>query len=394
MRKSILIICMMLGMTTVYAQNKAVNKADQLIKQVQAPDAKDQQAKLTEAKNQIDAATKDAKTKDKAKTWFIRGQVYSAIAQSDDAAVQALAPNAVEEATTSFKKAQELENNPNATYYVFADQALNGLWGEFVNKGATAYQAGNYEEALNQFDRAIKVNPTDTTANLYAGVAAQQLGDKDRSVKYFYQLLDAGYTDKEIYYAIIAYERDEKQNYDKAREVISRAKQAFPEETNFRKQEVDLLLKQDKTAEAKAELQKAIDAEPKNPDLYFNLGYLNEELGDQQAAIDAYKKALEVDPTHKNSAFNLAVLHYNKAADTVKEANNVGLSKAEAKKGQELRKQATQYFKDALPYVENALKLHPDNRTLMEITMVTYDRAGMADKANELQKKLDSMPQN
>jgi tetratricopeptide (TPR) repeat protein len=391
MKKSILIICMMLGMTTVYAQNKAVNKADQLLKQVEAPDAKDKVSKLTEAKNQIDAAIQDEKTKDKAKTWFIRGQVYSAIATAEDPAVQAIASKPVEVATTSFKKAQELENNPNSTYYVFADQSLNGLWGDFVNKGATAYQAGNYEDAMNLFDKAITVNPTDTTANLYAGVAAQQIGDRDRSAKYFYQLIDAGYVDKDIFYALIAHERDEKQNYEKAREVIKRGKAAFPEEAEFRKQEVALLLKQDKTAEAKAELQSAIEAEPNNADLYFNLGYLNEELGDQQAAIDAYKKALEVDPKHKNSAFNLAVIHYNRAADTVKEANNVGLSNAEAKKGQELRKKATQYFKDALPFVENALRLHPDNRTLMEITMVTYDRAGMKDKSAELQKKLDSM---
>ncbi|AHM58848.1 hypothetical protein D770_02905 [Flammeovirgaceae bacterium 311] len=384
---------MMLGMTTVYAQNKAVNKADQLLKQVEAPDAKDKVNKLTEAKNNIDAASQDAKTKDKAKTWFIRGQVYSAIATAEDEAVQAIAPNAVDEATASFKKAQELENNPNSTYYVFADQSMNGLWGEFVNRGATAYQAGNYEEAMDQFDNAIKVNPTDTTANLYAGVAAQQVGDRDRSAKYFYQLLDAGYQDKDIYYALIAHERDEKQNYDKAREVIARGKKDFPEETEFRKQEIALLLKQDKTGEAKAELETAIAAEPDNADLYFNLGYLNEELGDQQAAIDAYKRALEVDPQHKNSAFNLAVIHYNRAADTVKEANNVGLSNAEAKRGQELRKQANQYFKDALPYVENALRLHPDNRTLMEITMVTYDRAGMKDKSNELMKKLESMEQ-
>lgn len=381
MKKSILIICMMLAMAPAFAQNKAVNKAEQLLKQ----------GKIAEAKQQIDMAVKDDKTKDKARTWFLQGQIYTEIAKSEDAAVQKLSPNAIADATTAFNKAKELENNPNGTYYVFAEQAMNGLWGEFVNKGATAYQAGNFEEALTHFDNATQVIPTDTTANLYAGVAAQQLGDKDKSAKYFYQLIDADYKDKDIFYALISYERDEKQNYDKAHEVIKRGKAAFPEEVEFQKQEVALLLKQDKTAEAKEELQKAINAEPKNPDLYFNLGYLNEELGDQDAAIDAYKKAQEVDPTHKNSAFNLAVIHYNKAADMVKEANNVGLSKAEAKKGAELRKKANESFKEAVPYVESALRLHPDNRTLMEITMVTYDRAGMKAKADELQKKLDSM---
>ncbi|EMR02872.1 tetratricopeptide repeat protein [Cesiribacter andamanensis] len=381
MKKSLLIICMMLGMATAFAQNKAVNKAEQLLKQ----------NKLSEAKEQIDAAVNDEKTKDKAKTWYTRGQIYAAIATSEDASVKAISENAIAEAAQSFRKAQELEPNPTSPFNALSDQALNGLWGVYINNGAKAYEAQNYEVAVVEFDKALQVIPTDTTASLYAGVAAQQLGDRDRSAKYFYNLLDAGYADKDIFYTLIAYERDQKQDYAKAREVIKRGKEAFPDEVEFRKQEVALLLKEDKTSEAVNELKQAISAEPKNPDLHFNLGYLNEELGDQAAAIAAYKKALEVDPTHKNSAFNLAVIHYNRAADLVKEANNLGLSKEEAKKGAEMRKRATEYFKEAVPYVENALRLHPDNRTLMEITMVTYDRAGEKAKADALSKQLDSM---
>lgn len=381
MKKSFLIICMMLGMAPAFAQNKAVNKADQLFKQ----------DKLAEAKEQIDAAVNHEKTKDKAKTWFLKGQIYAQIAKSEDAGVQGLAPNAIEEASAAFDKAKELENNPNSTYYVFADQEIESLWGEFINKGASAYQAENFEEAVIHFDNAIKVKPADTTANLYAGVAAQQLGDLDASSKYFYNLLDAGYKDKTIYYALIAYERDEKQNLDKAREVIQRGKKDFPEDADFRKEEITLLMKQDKTEEAKQELENAIKEEPNNPELYFSLGYMNEELGDQKAAVEAYKKAVEVDPEHKNSAFNLAVIHYNKAADMLKEASNVGLSQAEAKKGAELRKQSAEAFKEAVPYVENALRLHPENRTMVEISMITYDRAGMKDKSQELMKKLEVM---
>jgi tetratricopeptide (TPR) repeat protein len=381
MKKSLLIICMMLGMATAFAQNKAVNKAEQLLKQ----------NKLSEAKEQIDMAVNDDKTKDKAKTWYTRGQIYSAIATSEDANVRGLSQNAVTEATQAFQKARELEPNPTSPFNALSEQEMNSLWGVYINKGAQAYEAQNYEEAVAQFDNALKVIPTDTTANLYAGVAAQQLGDRDRSAQYFYNLIDAGYTDKDIFYTLIAYERDQKQNFEKAREVIKKGKQAFPEDVEFRKQEVALLLKEDKTQEAVAELEQAIKAEPKNPDLYFNLGYLNEELGDQNAAIAAYKRAMEVDPEHKNSAFNLAVIHYNRAADLVKEANNLGLGKEDAKKGAEMRKRSVEYFKEAVPYVENALRLHPDNRTLMEITMVTYDRAGERAKADEISKQLDTM---
>ena len=382
MKKPFIILLMCFGFVTGFAQNKAVRKADNFL----------EKGELAEAKEQIDQAVVHEKTLDEAKTWFTKGKVYQAIAISEDPAVQGLAPDALKEAAAAFRKAMELEGKENAPMYVFSQQEIENLWGQMINQGATAYEAGNYENAIKNFDKALLVKPTDTTAALYAGVAAQQLGNQDLASTYFYKLVETGNADKDILNTLIVYERDQKENYEKAQALVDKAQEKYPDDVQFKKQEVSLLLKQDKTAEAKAELEQAIAAEPNNPDLYFNLGYLNEELGDAEAAISAYKKALEVDPKHANSAFNLAVIHYNRAADLIKEANSLGISAADRKKTKELEGKAKVLFTDALPYLERALELHPDNRTIMEITMVAYDRAGMTEKAAELQKKVDSMP--
>ncbi|WP_017731894.1 tetratricopeptide repeat protein [Nafulsella turpanensis] len=382
MKKPLIILLMCFGFVAGYAQNKAVRKASSHL----------EKGELAEAKAQIDQAVVHEKTLDEAKTWFTKGQVYSAIATSEDESVKNLAPEALKEAATAFRKAMELEGKESAPMYVFAQQELENLWGQMINQGATSYEAANYEEAVKFFDRALLVKPTDTTAALYAGVAAQQMGNQDLASTYFYKLVETGNADKDIFNTLIAYERDQKENFEKAQALIDQAQAKYPDDVQFKKQEVSLLLKQDKTAEAKTELEQAIAAEPNNPDLYFNLGYLNEELGDAEAAIAAYKKALEVDPKHANSAFNLAVIHYNRAADLIKEANSLGISAADRKKTKELEAKAKTLFTEALPFLEQALALHPDNRTIMEITMVAYDRAGMTDKANALQKKVDSMP--
>lgn len=383
MKKTLVILLMCLGFVAGHAQNKAVNKATRHLKNQE----------LAEAKEQIDQAVEHEKTSDKAKTWFTKGQVYGAIATAEDEQVRNLAENPLQEAAEAYQKAMELEGKESAPMYVFSQQELENLWGTMINQGATNYEAGNYEEAVKYFDRALMVKPQDTTAALYAGVASQQMGDRDKASTYFYKMVDSGNADADIFNTLIAYETEEKENFDKARELIKQAQEKYPEDVNFKKQEVSLLLKQGKTAEAKEELEAAIAAEPNNPDLYFNLGYLSEELEDKEAAVEAYGKALEIDPTHANSAFNMAVIHYNQAADLVKEANNLGISAADRKKEKQLLTDAKTQFEEAIPHLEKALELHPDNTTIMEITMVSYDRAGQREKAQELQKKLDSMTQ-
>ncbi len=381
MKKSLVIFLMCFSFVAGHAQNKAVRKAESSLKD----------GELAAAKEQIDLAVEHEKTKDKAKTWFTKGKVYAAIATAEGEQDKNLAPNALKEAAEAYQKAMELEGKETAPMYVFAQQEVENLWGKMINQGATNYEAGNYEEAVKYFDRALMVKPSDTTAALYAGVASQQMGNQDQAATYFYKLVESGNADADIINTLIAYET-EKEDFDKARELIKSAQQQFPEDVNFKKQEVSLLLKQGKTAEAKQELQAAIEAEPSNPDLYFNLGYLNEELEDRPAAVEAYKKALEIDPTHENSAFNLAVIHYNRAADLVKEANSLGISAADRKKEKQLLTDAKTRFTEAIPFLEKAMELHPDNRQIMEISMVAYDRAGMKEKADELQKKVDSMP--
>lgn len=382
MKKTVVLLCMCLSFLAVQAQNKAVNKA------TRALDKED----YAEAKAQIDEAVQHEKTKDKPKAWFTKGQVYGAIAMAEDEAVQNLAQEPLKEAAAAYQKAMELEDKETAPMYVFSEQELENLWGQMINKGAETYEEGNYEDAVKYFGKALEVKPADTTAALYAGVAAQQMGDRDLAADFFYKLVEHNNADEDIYQTLIAYEADYKENYEKAEEVLKKAQEKFPENVEFKKQEVNLLLRQDKTAEARESLAQAIANEPDNADLYFNLGFLNEELENREEAVEAYKKALEVDPSHKSAAFNLAVIHYNRAADLVKEANNLGISAEDRKKEKELLERANKHFEAALPHLDRARQLHPDNRTLLEISMVSYDRAGHQEKADELEKQLDAMP--
>ena len=49
----------------------------------------------------------------------------------------------------------------------------------------------------------------------------------------------------------------------------------------------------------------AIEKEPENPQLYFSLGVMYDQLEDFENARVTYIKSLEVDPSFFNSSFNL-----------------------------------------------------------------------------------------
>lgn len=382
MRKTILIFFMCFGFMASHAQNRAVNKADNFFKS----------GKLAEAKEQIDMAAEHDKTKEKPKTWVTRGQVYGAIATAEDESIRNLASDPLEEAVKSYQKAMELEGKEESTGYIYAETQLEDLWGKMVNQGAKSYEAGEYEAALNEFEKALIVKPTDTLATFYAGVAAQNAGDIDEAVSYFYKYEEMGNPDEQIYNMLITYELS-KENDEKALAMIEKAQNKFPENVDFTKHKYQILLKQGKTEEAIAGLEDAVKAEPNNPDLHYNIGALNEELKNRDAAVKAYEKALEIDPNHKNASYNLAVIYYDRAADLIREANELGISAADKKKHKELTTEADAKFKEALPYIEKAQSLTPEDRSLIQILMVAYDRTGQHKKADAMEKKLNSLPE-
>ena len=383
MRKTTLILFLCFGFIASHAQNRAVNKAENYLKS----------GKIAEAKEQIDMATEHEKTRNKYKTWFVKGQVYTAIDTTKNEAIQNLDANALSEAIAAYKKAMELEPKKDSPNYFLAEQGLDNLWRVYLNEGASTFEAGNYEQALKSFEKALVAKPTDTLATFYAGVAAQNAGDIDEAVSYFYKYAEMGNPDEQIYNMLITYELS-KENDEKAMQMINEAQKKFPENVDFTKHKYQILLRQGKTEEAIQGLQEAVRAEPNNPDLHYNIGALYEELKNKEAAVEAYKKALEIKPDHKNASYNLAVIYYDRAADLIREANALGISAADKKKHKELTTKASEKFKEALPYIEKAQSLTPDDRSLVQILMIAYDRTGQHKKADAMEKKLNSMPES
>ena len=387
----ILIFC--LATFSVYAQNSAVNKATRF----------EESGDLAQAKQNIDEAIEHEKTRDKGKTWYTKGTIYEAIAVSEDPQQQALAENALQEAVAAYQKAKELEEENSGTY-VFADQRLEGLWGTFLNKGAELYQAGNYSEALENFEKAKMLKPQDTTAYLYGGISAQQEGNMELALENYHKLIELDINDPSIYESVVYLERAENEDNEKALEIVTLAREKFPENENLAKEEISLLIITEQTDEASKKLEQAIAVEPDNALLYYNLGFLYDQMGDQakeagdttearvqkDKAIEQYKEAIEREPDNFEANFNTAVNYYNRAAALVTTANEMDLKQFQ-QNGGKLMEQSKVDFNNALPYLEKAREVQPDDVTVLTTLVTVYQQLGMDEKAEETNKHLETV---
>ena len=176
----------------------------------------------------------------------------------------------------------------------------------------------------------------------------------------------------------------------KALEVVKKAREVFPDDKNLMKEEINLLITTDQADEARTKLEKAIAEEPDNANLYYNLAFLNDQIGNKDKAIELYKKAVDLDPQYFEANFNLAVLYYNEAADMLKKANEMDL-KTYQKEGKAIEDKAKEGFKKALPYLEKSQQLKPEDLTVLETLQTVYSQLKMNEKVVEMSEKIQAL---
>ncbi len=343
---------------------------------------------LAEAKVLIDSAVVDSVAQLDPKAWMTYGDVYLAIATDSTNSVDAEDP--LLKAYEGYSKVAEMEDT-TSLLGVQANQQIQQVWANAINEGATLYSSQDYDEAIKLFDIAKMAMPDDTTAYIYGGISAQQGGDVQAAADdYAYLIDELDYKSKDFYNSLIYIYLVEDKNEEKALTYLQKAQTAFPDDPEFLKREITMLINSEKYDEAGQKLTKAIDAEPDNPMLYYNQGYLYEQMGQGEQAVESYKKSIEKDSQYFDANFNLAAYYYNEAAEILAEANNMDLKEYQ-EKGEEIENKAKEYFEKALPYLETSQSLEPDNQKVLSTLSTIYQQLDMNEKAEEIDTKLESM---
>ncbi len=390
--KRIIFLMLMLVAVAVSAQKKQKPNINKALKSLQ-------DGQLAEAKEMIDEATTYEKTMNDGKTWYYRGLIYAAIDTTSNQSFKGLADDPFKTAMESFAKADQLgkagseyfTSDANSVVPVTKTQQIQQLAYFYINKGAALYQTDSLKDALKNFEKTQIVLPDDTLAYFYAGFIANALEDHDKAISNFEKYMEKGGTSSDAYSLMINTYSGPKEDKVKALEIARAAKEKFPDNEEFPKVEIGLLIEMEKVDEAKEGLEKAVIREPDNKTYHFYLGYINSKLENWEEAKKNFTEALRVDPAYFDAQYYLAQIYLIDASKIMDQVKNLGISAADKKKQAELDKILVEKYKLALPYWEKAEQLKPNDQDVLDRLRTIYYYLGEDAKEKRVSQKLKTL---
>lgn len=417
--KTILISLLLVGtgLSAAHSQNKNVNRAEDDLKS----------GKLDEARQLIDEAATNEKTSDKAKTWYLKGEIYAAIAEKDS--THSLQPDPKLTALQAFKKCLQID--PKYTSMLLTNyKPLSDLYRAFWKDGANAFNAKDYQASFNAFKQVKKLNDylyglglgmgskIDTMAILNMGNAAYNMGKKDTAVKYYQQLADIGYKQEAFVYKVLLAEYRDK-NDSAYLATLAKAKSLFPNDKDFANEEISYYNEKGDMDKLLQKLKQQVAKDPNDYNEVLNLAITYDNMANPKTdsgttaelppnhdslfaqAVSYYKKAISLKPDDYAANFNLGLMYYNSAAHLGKQLGQLSASKADQAKQDTLLKRQSVLLDQAMPYLEKAYqvldaksKLDPSELAAYKNAIIglegVYARQNKMDQYNALKKKLDS----
>ena len=163
--------------------------------------------------------------------------------------------------------------------------------------GFVFFNLKNYEKAIVQWEKAIKINPKFVDGLNNLGNALSRIGKFDEAINYLNKALNLRPDFFETYYTLseIFYQKG---IYDKSLKNINEALNLKPEDLLTIKSKLSILSKMKMKKEYLKFLEKVIPYHPKETELYYKKAQIFSELGMNTSSINTYKTILMIDPEY------------------------------------------------------------------------------------------------
>lgn len=375
----------------------------------------------------INLAANDPSTKDNAKTWYVKGNIYMDMQQDAKYKPQ----NPYREAATAYLKAAQLDAKYEKEN---VDNMLISCAYSYYNDAVGAFNDKKYDDAIAFSKGTADIHDLDGgkrfTNKSFDTVAGRALLIQGYSLYYSKKYAEALpvlsnlksnaiTTNANIYLAIL----DINKNLNKEQDLLAafdEARKQYPENQNIRNEELNYYIRLGKQDVLIKKLEDAVAADPNNGELLFNLanGYSNMAFPKDANGKDlakptnylefankaeiTYAKALKVDGDNGGYNYNMGVLFYNQASEFNNKINDIkGNTAADLKKYDELKGQRDAMFDKAIPYLEKTYtvlgpkvgSLNAEDKFSYQSALIAlkeiYARKDDMNKSNEYKKKLD-----
>lgn len=360
---------------------------------------------LDKAKTAIDEASEHADTKEEAKTWVYKGQVYQAIFDTKEEKYKGIATNPLEEAVKSYFKALQLDQKGNYKQEIV--MGMMRIAAQLQNQGVAEYNANQFDKAMGSFAGSFEISnkmfqKVDTMCLYNAAISADKSNNYPMAKTFYKQLVGYKYGGAKTYRYLADVCKKDKDDAGYI-QAIKDGRVAYPNDKDLIIDELNYYIENGKTAEAVANLNLAIEKEPNNAILHFNLGTLYDNMANPKngaepkeaerkdmmiKAENSYKKAIELNPNYFDALFNIGAMYFNEGVKMNDKANAI----TDTKKYNAEMVNVDNKFKQAIPYFEKAKQLGTDDKASYKAVLNSlkqlYARTGENDKYKAIQEEL------
>ena len=355
---------------------------------------------------------KKSKIKDRKKyhSEEVRPKVEALALKFHQGAIDAYNAKEFEKSTTYFVNAYQVYQNPLLTASVPADTTL------LYNAASVSVSGNDYPAALTIYEELLGMNYTGIKTIYEA--SSKETGEKqtfltkkdlDMQLKFGVVENDTTYTtpnnQPSIYrsvgsiYLSLGDKLEEadsvqkKEYYHKALEVLKEGKAKFPGDYDLLLTLGNTYLKEGNQEGFIGAMKEAIESDPTNEVLYYNIGVVSAELDMKDEAKVAYEKAIEIKPDYTDAYIILAAMILNREKEINEEisALPIKLNKANRAKLKNLKAEKTTVYKEAIGYLEGAYEYDKTNVALLQTMKNIYYALDRNDDFMRTKKELDAL---
>ncbi|MBP8792966.1 MAG: tetratricopeptide repeat protein [Lutibacter sp.] len=424
MKKQFLIASALFISVTVFGQKDEIKSAEKAIKS-------EDFATAIQSLKQAEGLMANADDKTKAKIYYLKGIALYGNGKGK------VSPEVV---GTAFNELIAYEKQTNSNKYT---AEIGGLLNELVKTTADAAsknyttateskEPADYVKSAKMFEQVYKLSPADTSYLDNAALVYYLGKDFKSSINAYSKLLELGYTGvakefiatnkatgeevtyadkksmdlqvklgmaenpkeevkdsrRELIFKNLALNYSEMEEVDKALEVITEGRKEFPKSYALLIDEANIYYKKGDNNAFKERLETAIELNPTEPTLYYNVGVMNMGQKKSDEAIKYFNKAIELKPNYSEAYNNIGAAILDKAAPIVEEMNK---NLTDFKKYDALQIKQKAVYKEAIPYFEKAYEINKNEISTVQNLLGLYENLGMDDKAaamKEIYEKL------
>ena len=243
----------------------------------------------------------------------------------------------------------------------------------FVEDSKKSLDQEDYRSAYLNLEMSYRVSPNDTLYLYNAALVATENKDFDQALLFYNELIDLSFTgittnyyatekatgedqlfaapdQRELFIKAGTHENPidvelesvemnvlrsmaaiykNNKDYEKALSFIEKAKNINKDDINIILLESNIRWEMGNVESYEKLITRAIEIEPDNVDLHFNLGVISSDKGDTEKAMYHYDNAIEIDSTYTKAHLNAAALVLQKEQSIIEEMNSLGTSNAD-----------------------------------------------------------------